>query len=228
MLPQRPPRRARPLARLIGALALSLPLAGAACDDDQGEARAYDIPKSPSSAQPAPTAAPAGAGAEHSTGATAADRPGWTVPSTWQPVPGDRPMRVATFRAGDASSPVEVSVTVFPGDTGGLLANVNRWRQQVGLGPIAEADLPAAVRPFTSPGFEGHTMRLAGPEQHLLGAAIYEPARDRTWFVKAVAPPAVADRIESEVEAFARSFGGRGPDDGATTRPATAGGEGSR
>ena len=35
----------------------------------------------------------------------------------------------------------ELAVTHFPGDVGGDLANVNRWRQQIGLEPIDEAAL---------------------------------------------------------------------------------------
>ena len=50
-------------------------------------------------------------------------------------------------------------------------------------------------------------MRLDGPQQTLIGAAIYEPAADRTWFVKALGPPAVIDLHEQEVFQFSRSFG---------------------
>ncbi len=84
---------------------------------------------------------------------------------------------------------------------------MNRWRGQVGLGPIAEAELAGVVEPFDTPGFAGHVMRLEGPEQHLLGAAIYEAGADRTWFVKAQASPAVAEAHAAEVFDFARSFG---------------------
>jgi hypothetical protein len=50
-------------------------------------------------------------------------------------------------------------------------------------------------------------MRLNGPTQHMLAAAITEEKADRTWFVKATATPAQADAHEAAVKAFARSFG---------------------
>ena len=62
------------------------------------------------------------------------------------------------------------------------------------------------VEAFEGAGVSGHTMRMPGPEEHLVGAAIYEPALDRTWFVKAVGPPAVVAAHASGIEAFSRSF----------------------
>jgi len=36
-------------------------------------------------------------------------------------------------------------------DTGGTLANVNRWRRQVGLGEAGQADLTKLIAPLTPP-----------------------------------------------------------------------------
>ena len=72
---------------------------------------------------------PPGAGAE-------APNPQWNVPSEWQEgKPG--PMRRAQFaaKAADGQS-AEIVVSAFPGDVGGLLPNINRWRSQIGLGPV--------------------------------------------------------------------------------------------
>ncbi len=55
----------------------------------------------------------------------------------------DRNMRLATFTFGSAC---ECVVSAFPGDVGGLHANVNRWRQQVGLGPLEASALPTLPR----------------------------------------------------------------------------------
>ncbi len=134
----------------------------------------------------------------------------WTTPESWRFVPGERPMRLATYEIADESGPVEVAVTRFPGDVGGMLANINRWRGQVGLGPIAEADIPAMLTTFENPGFTGATMLLEGPQQHMLAASIHEPAADRTWFVRVTTTPEAAARVRAEFDAFARSFGAGG------------------
>jgi len=145
----------------------------------------------PTAATPATPAAPAGQ----------ADSM-WTLPAGWTQEPGERPMRVATFRAMG----VEISVSQFPGNVGGLLANVNRWRGQVGLPPITEAQLPQETPPFKTPGFAGYSMRLKGPKMHLLGASLAEEAAGRTWFVKAIATPDEADKLEGSFLEFVKSF----------------------
>lgn len=135
----------------------------------------------------------------------------WVAPAGWRAVPGERPMRLATYEipvegAVDGGA-VEVAVTRFPGDVGGMLANVNRWRGQIGLPPVGQDDLDALLEPFENPGFAGVVMRLEGLETHMLAASIHEAAMDRTWFVRVSGDPDQMDLVEAEVFAFARSFG---------------------
>src|ERR1700735_3043830 len=65
----------------------------------------------------------------------------WKVPEGWQTLaPGQ--MQVAKFAVpARGDSKAEVFVSIFPSDTGGVLANVNRWRRQAGLGEIDDAGL---------------------------------------------------------------------------------------
>jgi hypothetical protein len=132
--------------------------------------------------------------------------PAWNLPAAWEQVPGEKPMRVATFRRANVENE-EIVVSHFPGDVGGLLANVNRWRAQVGLGPVAEGDLAKELRPFDNGKYKGHLMRLRGEKQHMLAAIIPDPAANRTWFIKAATTPMAADTLEGDFDAFARSFG---------------------
>jgi hypothetical protein len=67
----------------------------------------------------------------------------WTAPAGWKEIAGAG-MRVASFELTKTSGKAEVTVVALPGDVGGELANVNRWRGQLALPPIAEADLAAA------------------------------------------------------------------------------------
>lgn len=59
----------------------------------------------------------------------------WTVPDGWTLDPEPRSMRIATYLAPDPDGPVEVAITRFGGRVGGELANINRWRGQIGLPP---------------------------------------------------------------------------------------------
>jgi hypothetical protein len=60
-------------------------------------------------------------------------------------------MRLATLRAGEA----EVSITAFPGQTGGLQANLRRWLGQLGVteaGDDAVQKVVDASETFTTAG----------------------------------------------------------------------------
>jgi hypothetical protein len=75
-----------------------------------------------------------------------APNPQWTVPAGWQEGQSSA-MRRATFVVkGDDGQAAEVAVSNLSGEAGGLLANVNRWRGQIGLGPLA----PDAVAAITA------------------------------------------------------------------------------
>lgn len=64
----------------------------------------------------------------------------WTLPPGWTQSEGSG-IRLATIHVG----PLEISVVALAGDGGGTLANINRWREQLGLPPLAEAELEKHV-----------------------------------------------------------------------------------
>ena len=122
----------------------------------------------------------------------------WKVPAGWQTLPAGQ-MQVAKFAvpARDGAK-AEVFVSVFPSDTGGALANVNRWRRQLSLEPVDEAGLKALVTPLD--GASGAILvDLKSDPKALLGAII--PREGRWWFYKLLGDtPAVT----AEREAFIR------------------------
>lgn len=68
------------------------------------------------------------------------DQPVWVLPGNWQQKPASG-MRFATLQSVDPpESMVEISISQL-GPSQNLLANVNRWRQQLGLPPINESEL---------------------------------------------------------------------------------------
>ena len=58
----------------------------------------------------------------------------WTLPKGWTETRAEG-VRYATLKPA-APGKVDVSVVVLPGPAGGELANVNRWRGQIGLAAI--------------------------------------------------------------------------------------------
>jgi len=116
-------------------------------------------------------------------------------------------MRFATFLAPGSSGLVEVAVTRLAGRGGGELANVNRWRDQMGLAPIS-ADELSGLRRFDGPGIDGYFARIEGADSVLLVAGVYQTASDHTCFVRAVTTRSGADRLERELLSFAHSIAG--------------------
>ena len=133
-------RMANPTIRatVLAATAISL----CACQRD--EVAHYRVAKEP----PAPArGAPPGMAGE----VPAPPRPSgggalaWTLPRAWKESRGGDSMRFATLKP-PVEGRVDVSVVVLPGEAGGELANVNRWRGQIGLPPLDGAALARARR----------------------------------------------------------------------------------
>lgn len=76
------------------------------------------------------------------------------APAGWTRKPGDG-MRYASYAIAGTDPPLEASLTVLGGAAGGVLGNVNRWRGQVGLAAIAEAELASCATPLTGSSVPG-------------------------------------------------------------------------
>ena len=64
----------------------------------------------------------------------------WDLPSTWVPSKGHS-MRLASFDIPFSNGVGDLSIVSLGGESGGLLANVNRWRKQINLVPITENEI---------------------------------------------------------------------------------------
>jgi hypothetical protein len=112
-------------------------------------------------------------------------------------------MRVASFLISQDEGQAEVSVSMFPGDAGGELANVNRWRGQLGLEAIDEAALRKQATAIFPKDTRSILVDLRGVDARkqkparLVGAIV--PHGDQTWFYKLMGSEGV---VEGEKGAF--------------------------
>jgi hypothetical protein len=123
----------------------------------------------------------------------AGDRPlVWTLPRGWTLEKGSRPNRYATILVGDKDA-LELTVIKLgqEGQAGNVLANVNRWRNQIALPPITESDLHDEVKELnvevgtiklvdltgTGSGKTSANMPFAGGDR-MPPAAVKEPKSD--------------------------------------------------
>ncbi|HEX9049790.1 MAG TPA: hypothetical protein VF841_04590 [Anaeromyxobacter sp.] len=163
------------------ALALTCALAGiSACDRD--EVTHFRVAKAPA----ATPAMPAGMDAAADV-APPGRPPGgglrWTLPKGWSETQGGS-MRYASFKI-PVEGTVDASVVVLPGPAGGELANVNRWRGQIGLEPLDEAALAAARKTVATKAgpLKVYDFASGGASGKRLVAGLTE-IEGNTWFVK--------------------------------------------
>jgi hypothetical protein len=107
-----------------------------------------------------------------STGADA--KPTWTLPTGWKEFPGNE-FRFATIRLPESESdakPLEISVSPAGGD---VLANINRWRGQLNLKPIAAADMSDTTKALQIDGRDATFVSLVGTGSGQMGGAPFAP-----------------------------------------------------
>ncbi len=126
----------------------------------------------------------------------------YTVPEAWEEFP-PQSVRKANFRVSDAGGRAEIAVTTFPGDVGGKLANINRWRGQIGLDPIDLAGMREVTRPFVISNHNALLVSLQGPEQSILGGIL--DFHGSTWFFKMQGDKATVAAQAGAMEAFLSS-----------------------
>jgi hypothetical protein len=173
----------------------------AACRKD--EIVHYRVPKSGPSQAPGDVAAGGGPSAMPA-GMPAGDVPPaslpqgasalrWTLPARWTEARGGSAMRYATLKP-PVDGRLDVSVTVLPGPAGGELANVNRWRGQIGLPNLDEAALAAQRKPVATKAgtisLYDFTSEGEKKSRVVAGLALVD---GNTWFIKMTGEaPAVA------------------------------------
>lgn len=86
----------------------------------------------------------------------------WTVPEGWRHEPG-KGFRYATFLIGPKEKAFELIVSPLEGQAGSILANVNRWRGQIGLKPIGEVALAKVTQPLKVEGGPATLVDMKGP-----------------------------------------------------------------
>lgn len=122
------------------------------------------------------------------------------VPSGWKPG-RTGVFRLAAFEISDSSGKAEVTVSKMTRQD--LLANVDRWRGQVGLEPTTAEALQKEAQAIEADGAEGHVVNLVGANETIL-AAILNRGGD-SWIFKLQGPAGLAAGEQDRFEAFVRS-----------------------
>lgn len=131
-------------------------------------------------------------------------KPDWQVPASWQEVSGGQ-FLVAKFTITGKSSATAVNVSRSPGEGGGLVGNINRWRGQLGLTSLSDGDVNKLVTAIDVPGGRASLVDLSGTDARtgqptrLVGVMV--PQSGQTWFYKLMGDAKV---VESQKDAFTK------------------------
>ena len=126
----------------------------------------------------------------------------WKAPSHWVAKTGSS-MRKGSYAISGAGGEADLSIIAFPGSVGGDLANLNRWREQVGLPPVGQAEFEASAQRLERNGLRMTVVDLAGTgtdAKRILGAMI--PYSGATWFVKMMGPDALVAKEKTAFMTF--------------------------
>ncbi len=143
--------------------------------------------------QPQPAVAGGGAAAEVH----------WKAPASWEEQPASGFRKGSFLVRGTDGKTADVSVISFPATAGGLLANLNRWRDQLKLTPIsneAEAGTPIKIDGrdmFFVDLVSEQSISPDGSKSRILGGIF--PINGATWFFKMLGPDQL---VESQRDAF--------------------------
>ena len=142
-----------------------------------------------------PAVAPAPASASEDGGIVVPGK----VPEGWNVVAAGA-MQVAKYSVDGGA---EVAVSVFPSDTGGLAANVLRWRRQLGLAEVGAEEAAGAAKPIEG-GPEGSVaVDLENGERALSGVIV--PRGGRWFFYKLTGPTAAVKAARETFVNFAKA-----------------------
>ena len=149
----------------------------------------------------------------------------WELPPGWEVAENPNSMRFATLSAGAGDARVETAITRLGGAAGGIGANINRWRGQLGLAAQSEEEIMQSTEPV---GSGGVWVDLVGPDPHggegeglRMFAAIFSQGTGDTWFLKAVGPSALLEPHRAGFVALCESVGfGDGGHSGPARPPA--------
>tara|TARA_B110000014_G_C20104708_1_gene580652 strand:- start:458 stop:1072 length:615 start_codon:yes stop_codon:yes gene_type:complete len=132
----------------------------------------------------------------------------WTTPNTWEELePGN--MRIANFNVIDSKNKsTDISISIFPGDVGGIENNVNRWRNQINLNPQTIEEISKYIQNITLPLLgDAQIVNLNNPQNNQgMQVVIIPTQNNQTIFVKMMGEFNSLSELDYEFNLFMQSI----------------------
>ncbi len=130
------------------------------------------------------------------------------VPEGWMPGPVGG-MRKAALRKEEGILKAEITAIDLAAAAGGLLPNVNRWREQLKLEKVTEDELKKTASAIEVGGNQGQYVELVGPkdaERHLAILGVVVIHGPKAWFFKLTGDAELALREKQHFQDFVKSI----------------------
>ena len=135
---------------------------------------------------------------------TASHQPTWEAPAHWERRASTQ-MRIGNYAVtNEAGQTLDFSITSFPGQVGGILANVNRWLGQVGIEQTDEEGLKQYLSDRTVDEKPAKLVLAESEDQALYAAILFH--KDRSWFLKLMGDRALAQDEKENFLGLVDSF----------------------
>jgi hypothetical protein len=141
----------------------------------------------------------------------------WITPAEWKEKPASQ-MRLINLSFGPQSE-AECYLTAIPGEAGGIAANLNRWRKQMGQPDLSDSEI-ATLPKRSLMGGEAIQLSVDGAFQGMGDAAsakrnyrlvgLLLPNPELTLFVKMTGPIELLEQNRAQFDAFCNSINFRG------------------
>ena len=193
----------------LAALTLAL-IAAAGCNRDQ--VKTYQVDPNDVVVPPPPSAAPAMpmgmSGNLPTPDNTSLPKLSYALPEGWKEKAPSQ-LRVASFEASADGKTADISVVPLGAQSGGDLANVNRWLGQIGQTAVGEADLAKLAEPVEISGKPATLYDLAGTNPgsaaptRIIGSMLH--GDDAVWYFKMTGDAALVEKEKKHFIAFLKS-----------------------
>lgn len=129
----------------------------------------------------------------------------YTAPAGWVKKPA-RQFILDAYEISDGKNTGELTLSSLGGTPG---SNINRWRGQIGLPEISDAEALRKADEQVVGGLKAYLVDLANPngppgKNRILGAVI--PMGQQSWFIKFTGPLDLLEQRKGEFDAFVKSF----------------------
>ena len=117
-------------------------------------------------------------------------------------------MRRAAFHVTEGDQKVEITVIELAGSVELLLPNVNRWRRQIQLDEITQAELEKTLTRIQVAGMDGNYVELLGPDDaqpRLAALRVVVSHAGKTWMFSLTGDADLALREKERFQGFVRS-----------------------